>query len=509
MLRVLFVCLFVTKCLSQTCDMDNAVDISSGIKLPDGGIDFDNVKFKKTEYFVVDNKERACICDKKVCVLKCCPFGYAYGLDSKSCVKNNGTFRPPIRDEYLKPKDDYNLHYRFGKPNCSELEYRILLTSVYEKFHLRPDGKLYIEIPSHIPPWELRTPDKYCIDTVVSQDENGERTLKLDALTCFASEDREFYVVGPACMIISCVFILATVAVYAWLPELRNLHGRVLMAYLLCLLVGFSSLSTMQILLTVDNISSVCCIALTIIIYFSLLAAFFWLNVMSFDIWWTFSGNRGMTTEKMSIRRKFSVYTIYAFSMPTILTILLISLEFSGLPPNPFLPLLRHQGCFLYGKSRLLYLYLPMVILCVANMIFFILTAKKITEIKKETSVLKSKESATTVNQSKEKQRLLLYVKLFVIMGINWLLEVFSALYPDAVYIWHITDAYNVLIGLNIFIIFVCKKKIFYLLKKRYKQMRDGANISRSQTVCSRTLSTTRDEIALKTKTESVQDKSA
>ncbi|OWR51202.1 G protein-coupled receptor, partial [Danaus plexippus plexippus] len=62
-------------------------------------------------------------------------------------------------------------------------------------------------------------------------------------------------------MIISCVFILATVAVYGWLPELRNLHGRVLMAYLLCLFVGFAFLAAMQILLVIDNISTDCCIA--------------------------------------------------------------------------------------------------------------------------------------------------------------------------------------------------------------------------------------------------------
>ncbi|XP_041979370.1 G-protein coupled receptor Mth2-like isoform X2 [Aricia agestis] len=456
----------------QLCDTKDSLDLTGMQSFRDGSIVKDGIRFPPQYIFTKEvggeNRTFGCVCEIKTCFRKCCPQGTVFSRKDKECIvvrdllEEQG-FNISFLNSYQRTVslDSDDIALLFGLPCDGDVYIETL------NWYLQEDGKLYIEIPSHIPPWELRTPDKYCIDTVVSQDENGERTLKLDALTCFASEDREFYVVGPACMIISCVFILATVAVYAWLPELRNLHGRVLMAYLLCLLVGFSSLSTMQILLTVDNISSVCCIALTIIIYFSLLAAFFWLNVMSFDIWWTFSGNRGMTTEKMSIRRKFSVYTIYAFSMPTILTILLISLEFSGLPPNPFLPLLRHQGCFLYGKSRLLYLYLPMVILCVANMIFFILTAKKITEIKKETSVLKSKESATTVNQSKEKQRLLLYVKLFVIMGINWLLEVFSALYPDAVYIWHITDAYNVLIGLNIFIIFVCKKKIFYLLKKR------------------------------------------
>lgn len=50
-------------------------------------------------------------------------------------------------------------------------------------------------------------------------------------------------------MLISCFFILLTVAVYAFLPELRNLHGMVLMAYLLSFFVGFLFFATMQILI--------------------------------------------------------------------------------------------------------------------------------------------------------------------------------------------------------------------------------------------------------------------
>ncbi|CAH2095973.1 unnamed protein product [Euphydryas editha] len=205
-------------------------------------------------------------------------------------------------------------------------------------------------------------------------------------------------------------------------------------------------------------------------IYFSLLAAFFWLNVMCFDIWWTFSGKRGMIVENMSMKAKFIAYSVYAFGFAIALTILMVSLEFSGLPPHPLLPLLRHQGCFLTGKSRLLYLYGPIVILWFANMVFFVLTAVKIAQIKKQVAVLKRKDSARNNKQQKEQQRLLLYIKLFIVMGINWLLEVISALYPKADYIWRFVDSYNVLVGLIIFIIFVCKRKIFGLMKKRIKE---------------------------------------
>ena len=60
-------------------------------------------------------------------------------------------------------------------------------------------------------------------------------------------------------MLISCFFILLTVAVYAWLPELRNLHGMVLMAYLLSFFVGFLFLATMQILILNKQITQDMC----------------------------------------------------------------------------------------------------------------------------------------------------------------------------------------------------------------------------------------------------------
>ncbi|KAF9821980.1 hypothetical protein SFRURICE_018927, partial [Spodoptera frugiperda] len=144
------------------------------------------------------------------------------------------------------------------------------------------DGKLYVKIETSVKVL-IYEADKYCIDTFVSDTEGPH----LNALICFVVKP-EPYSYTMSIMLISCFFILLTVAVYAWLPELRNLHGMVLMAYLLCFFVGFLFLATMQILILKQQITEEICIVLTFIVYFSLLAAFFWLNVMCYDIWWTF-----------------------------------------------------------------------------------------------------------------------------------------------------------------------------------------------------------------------------
>lgn len=63
-----------------------------------------------------------------------------------------------------------------------------------------------------------------------------------------------------------------------------------------------------------------------------------------------------------------------------------------------------------------------------------------------------------------------LYLKLFIVMGINWSMEIISWACEDRLpkYVWYITDLANTLQGVIIFIIFVWKDKIKRLLMKRF-----------------------------------------
>nr|XP_049694254.1 G-protein coupled receptor Mth2 isoform X1 [Helicoverpa armigera] len=431
-------------------------------------------------------EERGCVCLKGTCARKCCPFGWVYNEPIRQCVPNSYVFDPPVWKQKSGEVKGFNATKEFifmtGRMNCTKkYEGRIGALPVFPAIHLTIDGKLYVEIPNNIPNAIIYEPDKYCIDTFL--DEEGKGVL--NALICFASKpEQNNYALSSSCMLISCFFILLTVAVYAWIPELRNLHGMVLMAYLLSFFVGFLFLATMQILIMTNEITENICLVLTFIVYYSLLSAFFWLNVMCYDIWWTFSGKRAHGRSGTQHKR-FVFYALYAFGVPTALTALLATLEFSESLPvqHPLLPMIRLQGCFLYGNSKLLYLYGPIVALCVANMTFFALTAFKIAKIKRETQVLQGRESSTHDQARKDTQRFTLYIKLFTVMGINWILEVVSSFYPDADVFWQFSDAYNVLVGLIIFIIFVCKKKTWKMIKKRIKDYQRSETANGGMTI--------------------------
>ncbi|XP_022834101.1 probable G-protein coupled receptor Mth-like 3 isoform X10 [Spodoptera litura] len=463
----LVILFFVASCASeQPCLDSQSIDISDVKSSKDGSIVKDGVTFPPKYVYTknISNETRTfgCLCQTKDCFRKCCPYGQVFhqknctNMSDKDLLKNYGigTFYMADFRKHVDVKENFDLLY--GRP-CEGMYLED------SPWYVQQDGKLYVKIDTSVKVL-IYDASKYCIDTFVSDTEEPH----LNALICFVPKpEHNNYTMSSSCMLISCFFILLTVAVYAWLPELRNLHGMVLMAYLLSFFVGFLFLATMQILILLKEISEDICIVLTFIIYFSLLAAFFWLNVMCYDIWWTFSGKRAHGRSG-SQNKRFLCYAIYAFGVPTILTIVMAALEFSNIPLHPLLPKLRLQGCFLYGNSKLLYLYGPIVILCVANLIFFALTAFKIAKIKKETKMLRDKESSTHDQDRKDTQRFTLYVKLFTVMGINWILEVVSSFYPEADVFWQFSDAYNVLVGLIIFIIFVCKKKTWRMIKKRF-----------------------------------------
>ncbi|GBP53406.1 G-protein coupled receptor Mth2 [Eumeta japonica] len=147
-----------------------------------------------------------------------------------------------------------------------------------------------------------------------------------------------------AAMLISIVFMLLTIAVYLILPDMKkSLHGRNLLCHLCSMLVSFVCVASMQISTISVNPTRTLCMIVSFIIYFSLLAAFFWLNVMCFDMWRKF---RFIRRNVGDMERRFRRYCLYAFGLPLLLTVLLAALEYSPIEDHYLLPRMRKQECF-------------------------------------------------------------------------------------------------------------------------------------------------------------------
>lgn len=192
-------------------------------------------------------------------------------------------------------------------------------------------------------------------------------------------------------MIFSLPFLLITFCVYGFIPELRNLHGKSLMCYVFSLTVLYISLSVVQLEAS-GMIESLPCILSGYMIYISVLLCFFWLNVMCLDIWSTFrSGIRGRGGD----RKRFMLYCLYAFGVPLLLTGILFLIDISSFISIDYRPLMGMNRCWMQDSRfvEAIYIYTPISIILVINIALYSITAYRIYQVQKETSVIRNGES--------------------------------------------------------------------------------------------------------------------
>lgn len=87
----------------------------------------------------------------------------------------------------------------------------------------------------------LLTVDDYCLAEIL--DENGTRSI---IAVCFPPTKTNS-ILYPIATLLSTPFLLGTFVVYALLPELSNLPGSVLKAYVFMLLVAYVAVATVQL----------------------------------------------------------------------------------------------------------------------------------------------------------------------------------------------------------------------------------------------------------------------
>ncbi|XP_014210183.1 uncharacterized protein LOC106640606 [Copidosoma floridanum] len=125
------------------------------------------------------------------------------------------------------------------------------------------------------------------------------------------------------------------------------------------------------------------------IVHFSFLASFFWLNVMCFDIWWTFGGLRSLHgSVKQREHKKFIMYSIYAWGCASMLTGICMIMDLvPGIPEDIIRPEFGVASCwFNTNIARAIYFYGPMGITVLCNICLFIITALRISKHQQNTA---------------------------------------------------------------------------------------------------------------------------
>ncbi|XP_011307422.1 uncharacterized protein [Fopius arisanus] len=430
----------------------------------------------------------SCPCLSRSCIAMCCPQGYS--LRKNNCVKSgveevkfprifdSSTLEPSVLDLNEAEGLNGSFHVFEWDPCHGGLKWRLDPKVKADAFKLLDNGSVYTVHNQGIVRFE-----DYCLGHVDGDVFSVVQCFDMDyeAPPDDTSSGLKMANFMPIGLILSVPCLIATFVVYSILPELDNMHGMILRAYVGQLGLAYTPLTLLKVVPAVSHNEGTC-IAFAFIIHFSFLSSFFWLNVMCFDIWWTFGRKAGQVVEqnggfralqgsvKQRERKKFIIYSIYAWGCASIITGVCLIMDFvPGIPDSYIKPRFGEKRCWFPDEiSKAVYFYGPMGVTVVCNIILFISTAMKILQHKRDTATqLKGIDSR---RHDDNKQWFNLYLKLFIVMGINWSMEIISWLLNKDTpqYVWYFTDLANTLQGVIIFIIFVWKDKIRRLLVKRF-----------------------------------------
>jgi len=276
--------------------------------------------------------------------------------------------------------------------------------------------------------------------------------------------------------IISCIFLVITFFVYVYVPELNNLHGKIVLCNVLSIFL------TTVFLLCVYNFSYIfspfICKVVGYSGYFFTMSMFMWMTIMSFDLCWTFI--RAKLPRRGSALVKFIIYSVVAwgssasFTLGVILVDQFMQDEVETQWTVIVKPNVGETKCFITEESQALYLHLPIFILMMINSVFFVITTTTLFMAKLTTHQARHARQQTNLKQKvptriniETKEQLLLYSKLFTVMGILWIFEcIHYLLHGDhrnmecvssTEFILRTIGCINLLRGCLIFFIFVMK----------------------------------------------------
>lgn len=408
----------------------------------------------------------------KPCVVKCCPLGESTGTTSMVCEPTTLKFKVPFFDQENTRNatdDGEGYNYVIGNP-CKYGRYRLESRKYsMDEFRIMRNGTMWVRSLNFL------EPDDYCLD--VFQEPNMEDEVM--PLVCFTDPPPKAlpYILYPIGLLISVPFLIFTMLVYSLIRELRDLHGKSLTCYVMCLTVGYIFLAVVQ--LSGDILNQKLCIFVALVIHFSFLACFFWLNVLCINTLWyvlayvrlqqyrnilpenrylcyMVSKNDEVCMPKQTERKVFRYYSGYAWGLPILVVGVSMAVDLMPTIPSSYLkPNFGDNKCWFSSDiAEMSYFYGPVAFIICLNILMFIVSAYKI----------------LSHNWREHRPRKIFYrcLVLFGTMGINWVMEIVSWAAGGSEYIWYVTDFINTLQGVIIFLIFVLERRAWECVRKQW-----------------------------------------
>lgn len=283
-----------------------------------------------------------------------------------------------------------------------------------------------------------------------------------NAKTSYLLKDKPyFHIITTFGIGISIICLCVHLITFTIVKELRNLAGRNLASMCAALLIAYLSF------IFGNEFKGKLCSLNAIGTYYFFLAAFSWMLIISFDIWRSL---KIATTELRVISgnqwRKFFIYSLCGWALPAKIVLIAVVVDLCpiNLVNDRFKP---HFGegnaCwFGNGQSLLIFFGLPVFIILICNLIFFLSSAFMIYSTQ---SMIRYSANPRT------KQDFKLYARLALIMGMTWILGIVASFMNNEIF-WGLFILCNTSTGLFIFLAFTCRKNVLHGLKNLRRDSR-------------------------------------
>ena len=255
-------------------------------------------------------------------------------------------------------------------------------------------------------------------------------------------------------VILSLICIIVHLALYAVFKPLRNVPGLIVMCLISSL---FGALLLFLVSVFVEgnekSLNHSACAALAACQHYLFLAAFFWTNVMAFDV----AGMLNATLSSSKNKRKFIWYSLYAWGCPLLFTIAgLVATAYTESDKVKIEPAFGRKTCWINTKLGLLVYFLaPIFLILFVNIILYIVSIAAIVRAARQTKM---------VNPGL-KERFYLALKLIVVMGLPWITSTFTA-FIDSQALSYLFTILNASQGIFIFASYVLTRTVLNLFKK-------------------------------------------
>ena len=316
------------------------------------------------------------------------------------------------------------------------------------------------------------TPDKkirVCVETL----ENLGYFGGPDQITVEDEKLKHLWITGLVCSSISIVCLLSSLIIYCMIPTLRTTAGKLIMLLMISLVFAL----TFQALAYFFIPNEAGCTAVGIILHFSWLSVFTSMQACNFYMFKLFTSCQPRApSSNVFFTKTITKSILYAFGLPLtiiILHVIVVSIATEGSS-------IGYGGSlctFTYKLSYILATIVPVILISLSNIVFFIFTARAI------------HETPQPDRSQKDRNEIIIFLRLTSITGGCWVLQIIDAFLPLSSFSY-VAVIVSSLQGLYIFLSFVANKRNIALLKEKSQGHLKSGYSSSKVSVSTKTAST-------------------